>query len=214
MITNEKKQSENALIIFVKEPIERKVKTRLGKTIGYDLAVEVYKELLKDTLEAVRNLEADIFIYYQDQIVSNDLWDQINVKKQLQQTGDLGVKMMTAFQECLNLGYKKVGIIGSDCPDITGEILINSYNFLEKSDVTIGPAEDGGYYLLALKEIHPQIFEGKKWSTSSVFKDTLNDFKELNLTFSTLPPLSDLDNENDLNKFPKYKQLVNSLIQS
>ena len=100
-------------------------------------------------------------------------------KKQIQTKGDLGQKMLDAFQYGFSLGYKKIIIIGSDLYSLRLKHIESAFEKLENYDVVIGPALDGGYYLLGLNSMIPEIFKQKKWSTSSVLKETLSDLKNL-----------------------------------
>ena len=106
--------------------------------------------------------------------------------------------MKNAFEASFAQGYKKVCIIGSDCYELDTHILEEAFAQLDRKEVVIGPAKDGGYYLLGMRKMHMHLFENKKWSTSSVLSDTLNDLKEANLSFYLLPELTDIDEEKDL----------------
>ena len=106
--------------------------------------------------------------------------------------------MKKAFETVFSLGGKKAVIIGSDCPQITPTIIEQAFSSIEHVDVAIGPAQDGGYYLLGMKKPQPFLFDGKQWSTASVFADTITDIANSGLTFFELPMLSDLDNASDL----------------
>lgn len=187
----------NAIIIFQKRPEPGKVKTRLSKVIGEKKAVEVYRYLLDHTHEQIKNYPADIFVYFQDQAddayVLNDHY-HIGIQK----GGDLGEKMQMAFDEVLGKGYRKVVIIGSDCLELTADILDEAYEALVYHDLVIGPAEDGGYYLLGMKVPHPELFADKSWSTSTVFSDTVEDAKRLRLNYHKLKKLADVDEYKDL----------------
>ena len=106
--------------------------------------------------------------------------------------------MATAFKELFDLNYDSVCIIGSDCYELNSEIIEEAFQKLEKNDAVIGPTFDGGYYLLGMKALHPEIFQNKNWSTETVYSDTITDFKKLSLTYSNLVKLSDIDEEKDL----------------
>ena len=117
--------------------------------------------------------------------------------KRLQSDNDLGSKMKDAFSEVLNEGYKKAVIIGSDCMDLTTAIIVQAFDLLETKDTVIGPAKDGGYYLLGMKNFSPCIFKDKNWSTSSVYNDTVIDMEANGISFGVLPLLNDVDTEDD-----------------
>lgn len=106
--------------------------------------------------------------------------------------------MQKAFSVGFNQGYKNIIIIGSDCIDLTTSIIENAFSCLQHNDFVIGPAKDGGYYLLGMNKEHIQVFENKKWSTVSVYRETIADFKSLEGTYAVLPELSDIDEVTDL----------------
>ncbi len=193
----------NKLIIFVKNPILGKVKTRLAADVGNEFALETYKMLLQHTLQVANQSNASVSIYYADFINDDDIWNGFD--KQLQEQKDLGSRMSQAFQNEIKKGFKKTLIIGSDCLDISSDIINEAFNSLDKNDVVIGPAQDGGYYLLGSKKLFPKIFQKKKWSTESVFIDTIEDINALNLNHYCLETLSDIDTKVDLDKYEIIK---------
>lgn len=192
---------ENLIIIFARNPKLGKVKTRLAKTIGDFAALETYKILMKHTANVVEKSNAEKIVFYSEYIDHNDVWAKIKCKKVKQSEGDLGEKMQTAFEYAFELGYKKIVIIGSDVYSLKTEHIDSAFTQLETHDVVIGPAHDGGYYLLGLNFIIPELFEQKKWGTSSVLENTLADLNELNVTL--LEPLNDIDTYEDLKKEPQ-----------
>lgn len=185
------------LIIFVKNPVLGKVKTRLAADIGDERALEVYEQLLKITRNEAAKANCTRHVFYSDEIVS-DAWDDDSFNKFVQEGSDLGERMNNAFEQVFALGARKAIIIGSDCPGLTTEIIENSFCVLDEHDVAIGPAKDGGYYLLGMKKQLPFLFEGKKWSTDSVLSETIHDLKENRLSYGMLIELSDLDTVKDL----------------
>ncbi len=193
--------SENLLLIFIKNPIPGKVKTRLAKDLGEEKAVKYYKKLLKITRKESEKTDAVKWLCYGDFINENDNWTrEVFVKKQ-QFGNNLGDRMSSFFKEGFESGFKRIVIIGSDCPDLVSSDLDQAFKILAKADAVIGPANDGGYYLLGLSK-NVNLFQDKEWSTESVFKDTLEDFKKENLTFEILAEKIDLDTVEDLKNFP------------
>lgn len=188
---------KNALIVFVRKPELGKVKTRLAATVGNDVALDIYKELLQHTFNIVKSTPVTKFIYYVNKIEKDDLWNAEGFVKRLQSDNDLGSKMKDAFSEVLNEGYKKAVIIGSDCMDLTTAIIVQAFDLLETKDTVIGPAKDGGYYLLGMKNLSSFIFKDKNWSTSSVYNDTVIDMEANGISFGVLPLLNDVDTEDD-----------------
>lgn len=193
----------NALIIFTRNPQLGKVKTRLAKTIGNKKALEVYKDLLFHTMTETQNLDCDKFVFYDENIETNDLWSGILYEKRIQFGADLGAKMENAFQTLFDLGYQNCIIIGSDLFDLETNHINEAFHKLDCYDVVIGPAEDGGYYLLGLKKVIPSIFKNKDWGTSSVLSSTLKDLENHKIEFTET--LNDIDTFEDLEKSSYYK---------
>ncbi len=189
-------------MVFIKNPVLGKVKTRLAKTIGEEKALNVYKMLLDHTHKVAKRVNTDKAVFYSDFINSDDVWKKDKFQQFIQNGNDLGDRMSNAFLKVFNMGYKKVVIIGSDCFDLNEDIISEAFSILEEHEVVIGPAKDGGYYLLGMKSHHEQLFKNKAWSTENVLLDTLLDLSNLNLSFKLLPTLSDIDQEKDLEKYP------------
>tara|TARA_B110000211_G_C14024959_1_gene529369 strand:+ start:325 stop:924 length:600 start_codon:yes stop_codon:yes gene_type:complete len=197
-----------AVIVFVKNPELGKVKTRLAKSIGDEGALKVYKFLLKFTEDLIRNSRAEqLFLYHHEEIIEANKWDVLNCENRMQSKGDLGDKMQSAFEYVFSKGFNHVVILGSDCLEITPEILNNSFLELEKSDSVIGPAKDGGYYLLGLNKMIPEIFNDMPWSRSSLFEETLKGIESKKLNYKLLPILSDVDYLQDLEGKLDWKEL-------
>ncbi len=175
-----------------------KVKTRLAATIGSDAALQVYKNLLIHTHAISKNLSIEKYIYYENYINGHDLWENEIYNKRLQEGDDLGERMSNAFAKIFDDGYHSAIIIGSDCFELTGEIIEEAIGSLGENDLVIGPAADGGYYLLGMKTYHPQLFREKKWSSDSVFNDTHSQAVDAGLSIMKLPLLTDVDHEKDL----------------
>jgi len=199
---------KNALIIFTRNPELGKCKTRLAKTIGDQSALDVYKYLLVHTATVSKGVDADRFVFYSEAIQTNDIWYNKNFNKKLQRGSDLGERMQNAFQELFDLGYKNVIIIGSDLLDLNANTISEAFQLLENNDVVIGPATDGGYYLLGLKTIHKNIFKNKNWGTETVRNDTLSDLK--NSTVAMLKELNDIDTFENMKHYTELKPFYNT----
>ena len=195
------------IMVFVRNPELGRVKTRLAKSVGDQAALETYKTLSKHTFKIISEIDSDKLIFYSDKIQDNDIWTATNCKKQIQTKGDLGQKMFAAFQYGFSLGYQKILIIGSDLYSLRPKHIESAFEQLENYDVVIGPALDGGYYLLGLNFMIPKIFKQKQWSTTSVLKETLSDLKEFNVNL--LEPLNDIDTYEDLKKEPQLLKQIN-----
>lgn len=193
----------NALIIFTRNPELGKVKTRLAKTIGDEKALKVYKDLLLHTMKVTQNLDCDKFVFYDKTIENNDLWTAALYKKRTQSGADLGSRMQDAIQTLFDLGYQNCIIIGSDLFDLQANHINEAFNKLESNHAVIGPAEDGGYYLLGLKKVIPSLFKNKNWGTATVLSDTLKDLENYKIEFTET--LNDIDTFEDLEKSSYYK---------
>jgi len=111
--------------------------------------------------------------------------------------GDLGTRLQRAFSEAFSQGAKYVTIIGSDCPAITAGDIQAAWTALQTNEVVIGPARDGGYWLIGLRELQPSLFEGVQWSTDKVLEQTLQRARQQNLRVALLRELRDIDTETD-----------------
>jgi uncharacterized protein len=159
---------QNLLLIFVKNPIKGEVKTRLAADIGEEKAVEVYQQLLAITKRETLDIQLDIWVMYGNQMPETDIWATEKYLRKAQNGKNLGEKMQNAFAEGFAKQYERIVIIGSDCPEISQEIIESAFVALDKSKVVFGPARDGGYYLLGMKQLHAFLFQNKKWSTETV----------------------------------------------
>jgi rSAM/selenodomain-associated transferase 1 len=175
-----------------------KVKTRLAAAIGDGKAYSIYLLLAEHTRSVVEQLPMDKALYYSDFIDKDDTWSNATFQKFLQSGNDLGEKMQNAFKSGFTTGYKTICIIGTDCIDLNASIISEAFRKLLTHDVVIGPAVDGGYYLLGMNRLHRQLFENKMWGTDTVFSDTLSDIKLLGLTCWQLQVLNDVDRVEDL----------------
>lgn len=195
--------TKNALIIFTRNPELGKCKTRLAKSVGDEAALNIYKYLLQHTANVSKKVDAERFVFYSEAIQQHDIWDNNHFNKKLQKGNDLGERMQNAFKDLLNLGYKNVLIIGSDLLDLNETIIESAFKKLDTNNVVIGPAEDGGYYLLGMKTLHKSIFTNKNWGTENVRKDTLNDLQKCNV--SLLQELNDIDTFDDMKHYQQLK---------
>jgi len=184
--------SRPAIITFVKNPILGTVKTRLAQGVGEEKALQIYLRLLDHTREQVLQVDATRYIYFSQFIAESDDWPSSHFEKGLQPEGGLGQRMQQAFEEVL-IKHDQVIIIGSDCAELTSEMIQDAFDQLNRTDVVVGPALDGGYYLLGMKTIHPELFQDIKWSTDQVFPTTIERIQAKGLTYATLPALSDID---------------------
>ena len=191
--------NERLLLLFVKNPVAGKVKTRLARTAGNDRALQVYKQLMQLTEKSAKQVDSARQVWYSSFIDQNDLFDSELFEKRLQKGDDLGERMGNAFSSSYEEGYRSVVIIGSDCPELDSDIIEQAFVELNKSDVVIGPSADGGYYLLGMNTFIPEIFEGIKWSSTDVLSQTKEKLDKSGYSFKELQVLNDIDTEEDLN---------------
>ena len=197
---------KHLLLIFTRNPELGKSKTRLARTIGDQTALEIYKFLLKRTQEIAVKVNADKAVYYSVKVRNNDIWDSSIYQKYQQFGEDLGVRMKIAFKNGFEAGYKKVIIVGSDLYDLSSKIIDNAFQKLESNDFVIGPAEDGGYYLLGMNFLQENIFENKDWGTETVRKDTLVNLKDKKVFL--LEMLNDVDVFEDIEHHPAFQHFL------
>ncbi|MET4107592.1 TIGR04282 family arsenosugar biosynthesis glycosyltransferase [Hymenobacter sp. UYP22] len=191
------------LIVFAREPELGRVKTRLAAGIGAEAALAVYRELLALSAAAVTAAQVPATIWLAEAPAGADPtqprpeWPGFPWREQ-PAAGTLGERMSQAFREALAAGAGRVVIMGTDCPGLSADLLRRAFDQLLHHDVVVGPADDGGYYLLGMNALHPDLFANKAWSTASVLPDTLADAARLGLRVAHLPTLHDVDSAQDL----------------
>lgn len=189
---------DNLLMIFAKNPEIGKVKTRLARTIGDEKALMIYLKLLEHTHAIADKVFSDKAVFYSSRVQEFDILDYYKFPKFLQKGDSLGERMDRAFGQAFSQHYDKVVIIGSDCYELSAEIIEDAFTALDSHNVVLGPAHDGGYYLLGMDRHYSHLFKDKKWSTPDVLLDTILDLKKLKLSYQLLPTLTDVDEEKDL----------------
>ena len=135
-----------------------KCKTRLAKKIGDQKALEIYSYLLQHTANVTKNVNADKQVWDATQPVENDIWNHEYYTKKAQQGENLGARMSYAFAEGFQQGYDKILIVGSDLLDINTALIEDAFEKLDKTDFVLGPAKDGGYYLLGIEKLPKRNF--------------------------------------------------------
>lgn len=192
---------KQALIIFARNPIRGKVKTRLAATLGEDKALSIYQSLLEHTVQITHQLPCDRYVFYADGISLNDHWSDDKYFKKSQAGENLGARMLDAFHTLFQESYEQVLIIGTDCFELTQDILENAFTILKKHEVVIGPSFDGGYYLLGMRQLYPFLFEEIAWSTNTVYSSTIQQLEMHKISYDTLPILNDIDTEEDWKEY-------------
>ena len=185
---------ETKLIIFVKAPRLGNVKTRLAESIGEHAACAAYQTLVA---RLVKNLDRlpGVELRFSPDDAAEEIrpWLRHDWLLSPQGPGDLGKKLNRAFQESFAAGATRVVLIGSDCPAIVAADIEMAWATLATHDVVLGPAADGGYWLIALRQPQPNLFESIPWSTEKAFETTMARAHEAGLSLHCLRTLSDVD---------------------
>ncbi|MEM8763692.1 MAG: TIGR04282 family arsenosugar biosynthesis glycosyltransferase [Bacteroidota bacterium] len=202
-------KSKRLLLIFTRNPELGKCKTRLAAKIGDQAALDVYVFLLEHTRKITGPLQAAKQVYYSEEIAYDDLWSSAAFEKKKQVGDDLGKRMQNAFAEGFAKGYKHILIIGSDMYDLSTRDLEGAFNALEKNEVVLGPAEDGGYYLLGLSRMQDALFQNKEWGTETVLEDSLANLKDI--PYFLLEEKNDVDYYEDIKDIAVFKPFLKHL---
>lgn len=198
--------NKKLLLIFTRNPELGKAKTRLAKTVGDETALEIYKFLLERTRDISSKVNSDKAVYYSVKVRKNDIWDENIYQKHPQVGEDLGIRMLNAFKNGFDAEYEKVMIIGSDLYDLSPEHIEKAFDYLDHNDVVLGPAEDGGYYLLGMNALQEKVFKNKEWGTETVQKETLKDLKDKKVFL--LEELNDVDVFEDIQEHPAFQKFL------
>jgi rSAM/selenodomain-associated transferase 1 len=190
---------KEVVLVFQKNEVLGKVKTRLALGMGDLRALEIYKHLMQSTYSVLEDVSAPVWAYYSDFIP-----ETVNppiAKSFVQEGQDLGERMANAFVRSFESGMEKVVLIGTDCPTLQSQHLNEAFEALTDSDLVLGPATDGGYYLIGMKRRADYLFEGISWSTSQVLSETLNVASQHGLTTTLLQELNDIDTPEDWERY-------------
>ena len=185
---------EPLIIVFLKAPRPGAVKTRLAQSIGPEAACQAYIEMCRSVLETLRD-----FNRVQIRFTPDDAHQEIQQLLQPgwniapQGNGNLGDRMERAFQETVGPAI----LIGTDCPAIEASDVDKALSALDSHPIVIGPARDGGYWLIGMREYNANLFRGINWSTQTVFEETMARAEQSNLSVYSLRELSDIDTEAD-----------------
>ena len=195
---------DRCLLFFVKYPEKGKVKSRLAAGIGDDSAVIVYKNIVDQMLSRLKKGPFPLYICFFPKNAQKPIKNWLGREYHyLPQHGkDLGGRMRNGFIDGFAMGYKRVVLIGSDIPDLPMKYIEEAFKSLKEMDAVIGPALDGGYYLIGFNQstFSPQVFEGIAWGTKTVFDETMKKLKRLRRVVHTLPYQRDVDTAEDLKR--------------
>ncbi len=194
-----------SLIIFTRYPQPGKTKTRLIPILGAEGAANLQRQMTEYTIaEAKLFLSAhplSIEVHFAGgNLDLMETWLGSDITYRQQGEGDLGRRMMSAFEVSFAAGMSRAIIIGTDCPNLNGKLMDEAFQLLSHNDLVLGPAADGGYYLIGLRRLIPELFVGIDWGTSQVRQQTIEIGATLNLAIAFLPILNDIDRPEDLDK--------------
>ncbi len=193
---------KKTIIIFQKNPELGKVKTRLAATVGDEKALKIYTILVNHTHTEVQKSEADKFLFFSNYIDDDAKWNHCNLH--VQEGNDLGLRMFNAINKVISLGAESIVVIGTDCFELTAEHVKDAFLALESNDYCIGPALDGGYYLIGTNRADKEVFLNKEWSTAAVFDEAKVNIEAIGKSLGVLETLPDVDYEEDLKTLRQY----------
>ncbi len=187
------------VVCFIKNPEVGKVKTRIAKSVGDEQALKIYHRLLQYTKSVLDQFPAEKKLYFSSHIETLPYWTDPEYELKLQSGGHLGERLSEAFSNELETADRVI-VIGSDCAELKTRHLRQASEALNHSDVVIGPARDGGYYLIGLSKFIPGLFEKMPWSEPELLERSLDYLKGKNYTYKLLETLSDIDHFEDWQK--------------
>ena len=196
------------LIIFSRYPEPGKTKTRMIPALGAVGAAQLQRQMTEHTLKTAIALTSSRQVAIEVHFAGGNrllMQEWLGEREYVAQTsGDLGEKMRSAFDRAFKKGSQRVVIIGIDCPDIDRQILTQAFDSLNHHNLVLGVAEDGGYYLIGLNHLVPELFKNIDWGTEQVLEQTKNTAEKLHLKFHCLTTLADVDRPEDLKIWHKH----------
>jgi len=193
--------SDRALVVFVKDPAPGAVKTRLATAVGPVAAAELYRALAEHVLASTTPApgEYERLVFFDPPEARDQMRAWLpGVRLLAQSGGDLGARLSDATARAFARGASRVAVVGTDAPGLARDAVVAALDALDAADVAIGPTEDGGYCLLALRRPRPELFAGIAWSTPSVATDTRARAAAAGLVVHELPVLRDVDTLEDV----------------
>ena len=192
--------NKNVLIVFLKYPLPGTFKTRLAKSIGEENAAMLYRCFVQTILGNTKSADYETIIFFAPEEEHKQIkkWLGKGWHFRAQKGNSLGERLIDAFRYVFDSGAKKSLVIGTDSPLIESEDILNAFSSLKEKDCVIGPAYDGGYYLLGLNCLHAELFALDEYSTDKVFENTMEKARELGLNVKVLDKRFDVDTVEDL----------------
>ena len=201
-------KDKNLLGFFAKFPEPGRVKTRLARDIGPDAAADVCRRIAEYVLKRTSPDDSVYhrIIFYAPDAMRQQFSEWMQGEVLLAQTGgDVGERMDNALKELFNMGAERAIVVGSDIPGLHKGVIEQAFHGLDSCDVVIGPAMDGGYYLIGMKSPHPEIFRTITWGTDKVFEETVTITEKMGLSYGVVATLFDVD---DLDDFMRAEELL------
>jgi len=193
---------EKALIIFSPSAsLKNEQDAIVDKNHGLisDRYSEIYTELIQHSSKEAARVKADRYVFFKDEIPENDSnWPESDFIYEIQTGKTFGERLSLAFESLFRIGYKEVLFLSINFPELTFELIDKAIQELKDTDAVIGPSRSGGYYLLALKHYHSDLFNHKLWDTDTVFDSTIQDFMQSNKIWFELPILNSVESEEDI----------------
>ena len=196
-------RNERLIVLFTRRPVRGKVKTRLAAEVGDDQALVVHAALLAASWQACLGADS----------IADIAWDSAGCTEgfpegHVQVGHTLGERMLSEFIRAEALGFRYTVLMGSDCPAISSGLLDLAFSLLQRHDVVLGPAHDGGYYLIGMQRPQAALMADIPWSTPHVWPDTVERCRSERLSFATLPPASDIDTAADLSRWETFREII------
>lgn len=191
---------ERLLIILTRNPELGMVKTRLAKSIGDEKALEIYEKLRRHTASVAEKVNSSRMVFFSRTLPSSDIFLNESFTAALQKGADLGERMLHALLNGFETGFGHVVLIGTDCLELTAATLEEAFAALEEYDAVLGPAVDGGFYLIGLNRPIAELFLNREWSRPDVLQKTTDILQKLAIPCRLLSELPDIDTFEDLKK--------------
>lgn len=199
------RKKNRCVLVFVRAPEKGKVKTRLSRNLNNEIVLHLYKSFAEDVIETVRRGEYNTIICYHPSDAASKITDWLGSAYDIwpQNGKNLGERMAEAFTRAFSAGLKKAILVGTDCPDLEERIIHEAFDALNKNSAVVGPAIDGGYYLIGFNSdsFDTDIFKNMPWGSGHVFQMTVSRLKKKGVTVHLLPQLRDIDTYEDLVAF-------------
>ena len=197
---------DNAIIVFARLPVKGKVKTRLAKEVGIDFATSFYKVCAEHTFDEILKLDrTDVaaYLFFSEESDYDEVrnWTKNKFQYITQKGHGLGERMLNAFKTIFYAGFRNVILIGTDTPGISTELIYDSFSLLKKYECVIGPSDDGGYYLIGLKQTLFYLFNEMEWGTSEVLSKTIDRLKKNDQNYFIMEKMIDIDTKEDIKEW-------------